>query len=529
MPSKHLLKSLSEDNSLLETFHTSPLETWIDQLKTIQQHYRQNRDQLVSHLLAFHKRLGAASPSLENLTRLRDEQTCVVIGGQQAGLLTGPTYTIHKIFSLLKLAQELSEKTPYSFVPIFWTASEDHDLAEVDHIDIFRPEETEVQRLTYPFPEQYRGRPVGRIPLHDEWKDFLQEFRNALTASGFTTELLKILTETAEGAENFAEWFNRILIKLFSPYGLIIVDALDKELKRLAIPIFEQAIAEPLAVSRYVNAAGERLEARGLKPQIHKTSASCPFFLLEGEQREPVSFIQGTYRTINHSYTKADLLAILHSEPERFSANATLRPVVADFLFPDGAFTGGPGEISYFAQLPEVYRHFQVPMPIIFPRLGCTYVLPKPAKILAKYHLHPLDLQEEQRVLTHITRKRYAVTDEHYWQKIRETIQQPFQSLRDALPEIDPTLVRTVDGTVGHILRRVNTLEKKLLRNVRQKDKILHRQIAQAKLSLFPRGGLQERSINIFYYLNIFGPSLLQDLLTTCKTGHTHHCFVKLL
>jgi bacillithiol biosynthesis cysteine-adding enzyme BshC len=522
------LKRLSEDNVLLETFHTCPPEKVQNQLGHIQKAYRQDREQVVSHLLAFHKRLGAAQPTLDNIARLRAAKTCVAIGGQQAGLLTGPTYTIHKAMSLLKLAQELSEQTPYSFVPIFWTASEDHDLAEVDHIAIFHPDGSTVQRLTYPFTDSYHGWPVGHIPLGNAWKDFLQECKATLPVTGFTDGLFKLLTDTALEAESIADWFNRLMIKLLSPYGLIIVDALDPFLKQLAAPIFAQAIAEPLLVSHLVNEAGKHLEEQGLKRQIHKTAGSCPFFLLEAEKREPVSFVRGQYRTATRAYTKTDLLAILRNEPERFSANATLRPVVADFLFPNGAFAGGPGEISYFAQLPMVYKHFQVPMPIIFPRFGCTYVLPKVAKVLAKYHLHPLDLQEDQRVLTQLMRKRHAVTKEAYWQKMRKTVQQPLYKLREQIPDIDPTLVHTVDGTLGTILHRLDTLEKKLLRNVWDKDEILTRQITQAKGALFPGNGLQERLINIFYYLNIFGLSLLDELITHCASGHTQHCFVKL-
>lgn len=529
VPANHILRALPAERSLLATFHACLGEELTGHLQRIRDAYGQDRETLVTHLLAWHKRKGAAQPALNNITQLRQPDTLVVIGGQQAGLLTGPAYTIHKAISLLKLAQELSAQTPFTFVPMFWTASEDHDLAEVDHTYIFSPDGNEVERLSYPIAEAYRGRSIGHIPLGEDWKAFLRHLQTRLTPTGFTENLFKLLQEAAEEAESYADWFNLLMVKLFSPHGLIVVDPLDRELKQLVRPLLAQAIDEPLAVSYLVNRAGDRLEEQGWKRQIHKVESSCPFFLQEEERRVPVRFQQGEYRTPNRSYTRADLQAILQAAPERFSPNATLRPVMADFLFPTGAFVGGPGEMGYLAQLPEVYHHFQVPMPVIFPRIGYTYILPKVGKILAKYHLSPLDVREEHQVFTQISRRRYQVAEEAYWEQLRAAVQQPFHHLRTAVPEIDPTLVGAVDSTVHYLLDRINKLEQKLLRNVRQKEEIIHQQIRHAHFHLFPRNRLQERSINIFYYLNIFGFSLVSDLLAQCSIGHTRHCFVRLL
>lgn len=56
-----------------------------------------------------------------------------VVGGQQAGLLTGPLYSVNKAISVILLSKEQSEKLGIDVVPIFWIAGEDHDILEINH------------------------------------------------------------------------------------------------------------------------------------------------------------------------------------------------------------------------------------------------------------------------------------------------------------------------------------------------------------------------------------------------------------
>src|SRR5699024_12707310 len=77
---------------------------------------------------------GAPDATIAQIERLRDERSVVVIGGQQAGLLTGPLYTIHKIVSIIKYAKEQEAKLNIPVIPVFWIAGEDHDYADINHV-----------------------------------------------------------------------------------------------------------------------------------------------------------------------------------------------------------------------------------------------------------------------------------------------------------------------------------------------------------------------------------------------------------
>src|SRR5687767_14196152 len=73
---------------------------------------------------------GAGEETLRNIQRLRDEDCLAVVSGQQAGLFSGPLYTIYKALSAVKLAGCLTQRNTKA-VPVFWIATEDHDFPEV--------------------------------------------------------------------------------------------------------------------------------------------------------------------------------------------------------------------------------------------------------------------------------------------------------------------------------------------------------------------------------------------------------------
>src|SRR5260370_33630267 len=74
------------------------------------------------------------------------------------------------------------------------------------------------------------------------------------------------------------------------------------------------------------------------------------------------------------SVSSEELLALLETEPMRFSSSALLRPLLQDTLLPTAAYVAGPGEINYFAQLEPLYADFKLPVPMIAPhaRFRCS-------------------------------------------------------------------------------------------------------------------------------------------------------------
>ncbi len=85
------------------------------------------RKALVPLLTAYNREIGNDAAALANIGRLGDSTSVCVVTGQQLGLMGGPSYTILKAISCLLLARATGS------IPIFWAATEDHDIGEIDH------------------------------------------------------------------------------------------------------------------------------------------------------------------------------------------------------------------------------------------------------------------------------------------------------------------------------------------------------------------------------------------------------------
>src|ERR1700728_2621754 len=110
-----------------------------------------HRETLCNLLEQQNRSFGAADPVFQNIERLRNGAGAVVTG-QQVTLFGGPLFTILKAATAIRKAQDASiAGRPH--VPIFWLATEDHDLAEANHVSLPDRHELKTLRLS--------GEPTG--------------------------------------------------------------------------------------------------------------------------------------------------------------------------------------------------------------------------------------------------------------------------------------------------------------------------------------------------------------------------------
>ncbi|MGH8070057.1 MAG: bacillithiol biosynthesis cysteine-adding enzyme BshC [Candidatus Entotheonellia bacterium] len=527
LPPHHLLRDVAANESLgRDIFGTSPSQM-TEHLKDVRTRYQMRREDVAAVLRRSHARLGASVATLENLDRLAQPTTFVVIGGQQPGLLTGPLYTVYKAMSIIKLAEDLRRQFPYEFVPLFWNASDDHDWAEVNHAHLVNGA-GQLQGLEYPLDPQFEGWSVGEIPLDRGALAVIRRLSEILAGQGFAKEVEALLLETAEVSATFGEWFSRLMLMLFHHHGLIVVEPGLPELKRLAIPLFDQALEAPLIPSQLANETGDALEERGYQRQLHKDPTLCSFFMRENGRREAVRYSNGAFRVGSRTYAKAELKTILQDSPERFSPNALLRPVMSEFLFPTAAFVGGAGELNYFAQTRRIYEYFDVPMPVPHLRLGCTLIDPATVRILEKYHTPWLTLRDPDRTLTEWIRARLDIASPALWQGLREQVYRPFTELKGRVRAIDPTLETSLEGTLNYMMFRIGKFEKKLVRHLKKAEHLTATQLRRAAEALFPGSGLQERTLNGMSYLSRYGLDLVDTLIQAVPESYGKHYMVEL-
>ncbi|MDZ7639143.1 MAG: bacillithiol biosynthesis BshC [Bryobacterales bacterium] len=110
--------------------------------------------------------LASQNPGSPLLDKLSLDGTVAIATGQQVGYLGGPAYTIFKALTAVRVAESM-EAGGVPAVPVFWLASEDHDLAEVDHAWLFDGDRQPVRYQAEPKATngiQAGSRPVGYRP-----------------------------------------------------------------------------------------------------------------------------------------------------------------------------------------------------------------------------------------------------------------------------------------------------------------------------------------------------------------------------
>src|SRR5580692_11343472 len=139
----------------------------------------ERRRKVAAALRDINASLGAGTATERNLDRLENGAVAVV-SGQQVGLFGGPAYAFYKALSAIRIAEELTE-AGVPAVPVFWMATEDHDLDEVRHVSWFQS-----GKLTqFELPaEAAPGRPVGQVRLGPEIAGMAKAASELLAGTG---------------------------------------------------------------------------------------------------------------------------------------------------------------------------------------------------------------------------------------------------------------------------------------------------------------------------------------------------------
>src|SRR6266571_1564301 len=353
------------------------------------------RAEVVSILREQNIALGAGAETLSNLDRL-EKGAVAFVSGQQVGLFSGPAYSVYKALTAVQIAEELTHEG-IPAVPVFWMATEDHDLDEVRHTTWF--DQGKLVRFELPVAAEV-GRPVGQIPLGAQIESLVEEAAEMLANQG-SDLLAQYLVESYRPEETYGGAFGKLFARLFAQHGLILMDPLDADLHKVAAPLYQHALAERDALNEKLLHRGEDLDRAGFDVQVKVTSRSTLLFYLADGVRQVVTASAGKFQAGEKTWTRDELVRMTHTEPENFSPNALFRPVVQDYLLPTAAYIGGPAEISYFAQSEVVYRHLLGRMPVMLPRAGFTLVDAKADKLLRRYRLTVEDVWAGSQGLRH--------------------------------------------------------------------------------------------------------------------------------
>jgi bacillithiol synthase len=462
--------------------------------------------------------LGAGAETLANLEKL-EKGAVAVVSGQQVGLFSGPAYSVYKALSAAQIAEELT-RGGIPAVPVFWMATEDHDLEEVRHTTWF--ENGKLRRFELPVPAE-AGKPVGRIKLGPAVEQLAQDAAEILASQG-SDLLAQFLSECYRPEETYGSAFGKLFARLFAQQGLILMDPLDPGLHRVAIPLYQHSLAERDALNEKLLQRGKELERAGYAAQVKVTARSTLLFYMGDGPRQAITAITEKFLSGEKSWPWEDLVHMTHTHPEKFSPNALFRSVIQDYLLPTAAYIAGPAEISYFAQSEVIYRQLLGRMPVMLPRAGFTLVDAKANKLLRKYGLAVEEVwSSSQKVRHKMEGAAVPKTLAKNFDRDEKQMQKMLARLGKQIEKLDPTLKGTVERAQKRVAFHIEKLRRKAGRAQDRKKGLLsaHEQYLESLLD--PHKGLQERDLCLLPFLARWGAgglSELQKLSSSKKIGH---------
>ncbi|HYJ92744.1 MAG TPA: bacillithiol biosynthesis BshC, partial [Pyrinomonadaceae bacterium] len=270
------------------------------------------------------------------------------------------------------------------------------------------------------------------------------------------------------------------------------------------------------------------LKADGFEPQVAIEEGYFPMFWHadDGKRLALRQTDSGTFRTKDKTkeFASDELLTAIAENPSRFSPGVMLRPVVQDLILPTVCYFGGGAEISYFAQNSEVYRILGRPVTTILHRQSFTVVKAKHQRTLKRYGLEFADLFRGLDNLLPEIVDRYINTDmARTFAEVEEKINTELNHLDRALSAFDPTLAENLANRRRKIIYHLNALRAKTQKAQLKKDEMANRQIVSMFNELLPRDALQERTLNIAYFLDQYGIKFVDWIYRAADLGDKGH------
>ena len=446
---------------------------------------------LVKTLKRQYKGISTHTSVSQHIELLNNKNTFTITTGHQLNIFTGPLFFIYKIVAAINMAKMLKEKYPnYNFVPVYWMASEDHDFEEINNFKLFGKKHI--------WETEQKG-PVGRFETKS-MKPLLDE----------VMEKPDFFTRGYLACQNLAEATRFIVNQLFGDHGLVILDADDRGLKEEFRSIIKDDIFHNKA-HELVQYATKQLEDQGYKSQIFPRPIN--FFYMDDGFRERIEEVDGKYmvRNTSLSFSREEIEALIDKHPEKFSPNVVLRPVYQEVILPNLAYIGGPAEVAYWLQLKDVFDQYEIPFPVLFPRLFAM-VFPKAViKKMSKLGLDEKKVFEDFSVLKE--ELLYRDTDPvHDLTSDLSEIEKVFESIKSKVGELDKSLEGFVMSEYKKTEKGVGNIQKRLKKAEEQKQEVGIKQLEGIMEKLFPNGNPQEREDNFLnFYVN--NPNFIEDLI----------------
>ncbi len=487
-----------------------------------------NREALVAILKRQNIIYGAGQQTLTEIERLKDPRAVCVFAGQQAGLLGGPLLTAVKMLGIVKAARQYEKRLQRPVIPIFWIAGDDHDFEEVNHLFL-------LDRQSRPCEIVYKARPETALPVAEiyfsdrgELERVINQIRECLGDSEYISSLFDLISHSYTPEDTLVTAFGKFMSALMKDFCLVLFNPSDREVKQLARPFFENVLNRQSEMQNLIKVTNERILKAGYHLQVEKKeNANHLFYNRNG--RQPLLSYGNDYIHGDNIITRSQLFEELQDFPEKFSTDVLTRPVLQSYLFPTLVQLGGPSEIAYFAQMNPLFGLFDVPAPCQQARPSATILEKRFEDLMETHEISFMDLTGDiEQVVNRVLTKSFPENLEKKMSQLRDSVKDAFKEFQGALLNYEPSL----DGIAGQSLGKIDfvlkTLENKVFSSHKKKSQDIRERIYRLEKAVFPKRVLQERAMNITYFIARYGFGIIPFLYEKIDSERKEHQIVTL-
>ncbi len=454
--------------------------------------------------------IGNDSTALYNCSRIRNAGSMAVVTGQQAGMLTGPLYTIYKIITAVNFAKHCEHKFKTPVIPVFWNATEDHDLSEVESFHY------PGKKWSATFSQN--GVAAQFLNVNPACSNLVYNFLDSISEINHKDEITSILTNEFE---KYGEFSSSVTARLFKGTGLVIIE--PKLLRKKSTPFFQKCISHCHDIRNGLEQAGVLLQQNKIKPAFQVSGDSTGlFYITDDGIRYQIKNRKNDFFINNKWVSESSALQLIAESSSNFSTGAYLRPVLQSKIIPALAYIAGPAEYRYHLQLKNIFHMFDVKMPVILPRNHATILTKKELKVANKLGLKIHDYFEGPQKFYH---------QHKLYKKGRDSFKNAEQALIDIAENLAQDIPDLVNENVLNQFKsnlgiQLDKLEKRVAKEVLRREGIDNARIDRFYNCIFPKKSMQERWINIFYFIEQNGLSIISDLLKIIDPLERRHYVV---
>lgn len=465
-----------------------------------------HRNILVSTLKKQYQGIDSSESTVQNIESLLSENTFTITTGHQLNLFTGPLYFLYKIIATINLSKELKVAYPdYNFVPIYWMATEDHDFEEINYFN-FKGKKFLWNRDA--------GGAVGELStkgLEDVFDVFSEELGVGVNAD----KIKELFRRSYLEHVTLADATRFLANELFKDYGLVIIDANVKGLKRLFIPHIKDELMNQAAFDE-VSKTNSKLTSVDASYKVQVNPRAINLFYLKKGLRERIIFEDNAYRVVNTkiAWSKDDILDEVSNYPERFSPNVIMRPLYQEVVLPNLCYIGGGGELAYWLQLKSYFNKAKVTYPILLLRNSVLIQTEKQYNKLLKLNISKEGIFLKRDAF--INKKVREISNLNIdFTEQKKYLQKQFDELYKIAEETDKSFLGTVKAQEAKQIKGLENLEKRLLKaqKIKLSDQVVR--MTDVQNELFPSGNLQERNTNFSELYLEFGEKLMPYLVNS--------------